>query len=144
MVCFRHLKMRLATVNQKMIFDRLQKDFLNGIPDSLNESQCNSMVIVLLRSASVIGPEIVISELFSVWIIFLVWISLSKRSTSKKSANDPWVILHICNDSNATIVFFQITINDYTFWNSVAWNSLVIYFPKKFEIILVKFLKAVL
>ena len=64
MVCFRHLKMRLATVNQKMIFDRLQKEFLNGIPDSLNESQCNSMVIVLLRSASVIGPEIVISELF--------------------------------------------------------------------------------
>ena len=36
----------------------------NGIPDSLNESQCNSMVIVLLRSASVIGPEMVISELF--------------------------------------------------------------------------------
>ena len=36
----------------------------NGVPDSLNESQCNSIVIVLLRSASVIGPEIVISELF--------------------------------------------------------------------------------
>ena len=36
----------------------------NGVPDSLNESQCNSMVIVLFRSASVIGPEMVISELF--------------------------------------------------------------------------------
>ena len=36
----------------------------NGVPDSLNESQCNSIVIVLLRSASVIGPEMVISELF--------------------------------------------------------------------------------
>ena len=44
----------------------------NGVPDSLNESQCNSIVIVLLRSASVIGPEMVISELFEFnsWVIF--------------------------------------------------------------------------
>ena len=50
----------------------------NGVPDSLNESQCNSIVIVLLRSASVIGPEIVISELFQFnsWVIFREKISL--------------------------------------------------------------------
>ena len=52
-------KMILAAANQKRVCE-------NGVPDSLNESQCNSMVIVLLRSASVIGPEMVISELFSV------------------------------------------------------------------------------
>ena len=45
----------------------------NGVPDSLNESQCNSIVIVLLRSASVIGPEMVISELFQFnsWVILI-------------------------------------------------------------------------
>ena len=54
-----------AAANHKEVFQ-------NGVPDSLNESQCNSIVIVLLRSASVIGPEMVISELFQFnsWVIF--------------------------------------------------------------------------
>ena len=58
-------KMILAAANQKRVCE-------NGVPDSLNESQCNSMVIVLLRSASVIGPEMVISELFpfNSWVVF--------------------------------------------------------------------------
>ena len=67
-----------AAVNQNKVSQ-------NDVPDSLNESQCNSMVIVLLRSASVIGPEMVISELFQFnSCVIFAW-KISKPLSSKLS-----------------------------------------------------------